>query len=72
MTAESIHHLSDREILILTAERLGTLTDKVSEQNGRISKLEAWRFQILGAGLALVALMPFLVIVVNRLFEGGA
>ena len=72
MTADSIDHLSDREILILTAERLGTLSDKVAEQNGRLSKLEGWRLQILGAGLALVALMPFLVIIVNRLFQGGA
>jgi hypothetical protein len=64
-------HLSDREILILTADRLGNLIEKVEIQNGRIGRLESWRLQILGGGLALMALMPFLIVLVNRLFESG-
>ena len=69
--AGSLDHLTDRELLILTAERLEKLTDKVGEQNGRIGKLESWRLQILGGGLVLMALMPFFVVLVNRLFESG-
>lgn len=78
MTAESVEHLSDREILILTAERLGSLTDrvgmltdKVGEQNGRIGKLESWRLQILGGVGVLLLLMPFFVVMVTRVFERG-
>lgn len=64
-------HLSDREILILTAERLGNLIEKVDVQNGRIGRLESWRLQIVGGGLALMALMPFLVVIINRIFDSG-
>lgn len=49
--------LSDRELLLLTAQHVNELCGHVDRQNGRISKLEQWRNQAIGALAVLTVLV---------------
>lgn len=53
--------LSDRELLLLTAQHVNELATHVATQNGRIGKLEAWRNQAAGVLLILGVLLPIVV-----------
>lgn len=45
--------LSDRELLVLAVTHVNELASHVATQNGRVSKLEAWRNQAVGVLLVV-------------------
>jgi hypothetical protein len=57
MNAIDYGKLSDRELLILTANTLNGLCAQVQRQNGRIGSLEKWRWGLAGGLGVLVIIM---------------
>lgn len=67
MTKITLDHLSDRELLVLTAQGVNETRAQLTKQNGRIRKLEDWR-NVLAGGLGLLAVLtPILIFVANRI-----
>jgi hypothetical protein len=78
MDAKELGAKTDRELLLLTVQRLGhvethleRLNDTVEKQNGRLSALEKWRWWLIGAGAVVVPLSPLLVYEVRQAVFGG-
>jgi hypothetical protein len=52
---------TDRELLLLVAQRTNDLCGRVDAQNGRVRKLEDWRNYLAGA----IAVLTFLVLLIG-------
>jgi len=63
MTRIELETKSDRELLLLVAERVNAICEQVESQNGRIRALESWRNWQAGA----IAVLGFVVIVLVNL-----
>jgi len=71
MTADPLAGLeakTEREILLVVVERqhvhgtrLTSIDNKLGHQNGRLTKLEEWKWRILGGGVIIVAGSPFFI-----------
>ena len=53
--------LTDRELLLLTAQHVNELCTHVGVQDGRVGKLEEWRNQAVGVGIVLGVGVPAVV-----------
>jgi hypothetical protein len=56
MTPQQFEHLTDRELLLLTAQKVDDLVRKSDDQGGRIVLLETWR-TFLSGSFAVISLL---------------
>lgn len=58
MSSIDLGNMTDRELLLLTAQHVNELCTHAAAQNGRIDKLEEWRNQAIGVGIVLGVAIP--------------
>jgi hypothetical protein len=62
--------LNERELLLLTAQRVNDIAEHVSAQNGRVCKLEQWRDKAIGALLIVSIVVSTAISLAIAFFKG--
>ena len=58
MSSIDLGNMTDRELLLLTAQHVNELCTHAALQNGRLAKLEEWRNQAIGVRIVLGVAIP--------------
>lgn len=56
-----LHDLTDRDLLVLAVQGVNELKAQVPILHRRVSKLELWRFYVVGVSTGITALFGFLI-----------